>query len=110
VLPLLGHVIGILIKVQDLSKLVHYFSLSAPVNEMAQQETNATALHAISDLDCLDCLILLAVHFNHHKVALDQIAHINMSTTHLVDFTGTTAFPACDPNNVTIPCHPIVDC
>jgi hypothetical protein len=78
------------------------------MKEMARQET-MTAFRAISDLDCLDCLFFLVVHFNHHTLELDQIAHINMLTIHLTAFTGTATLPACDPTDLAIP-YPIVDC
>jgi hypothetical protein len=79
------------------------------MNEMVRQETNMTALLATSDLDCLDCLLFLAIHFNNHKLELDQIINIKKLSTHLTAFAGTAAFPTCYPNDVTIPYHPVVD-
>jgi hypothetical protein len=77
------------------------------MNEVARQETNMTALHAISDLDCP---LFLAFHFNNHKLELDQITNIRKLSTHLVALTGTAAFPACYPNDFTVPYYPVVDC
>jgi hypothetical protein len=83
------------------------------MDEIVWHESNTTALRAISDLDCLDCLACLLfpiIHFNNHKLELDQITNIKKLSTHLMAFAGTVASPACYPNNFTVPYHPVVDC
>jgi hypothetical protein len=103
VYPLLDHVIGVIIKVQDVSTLVRNFFICTSINETTQQETNIAALHFISDLYRLNCLLFLPVHFNRHKLELRQISHSKMITTHIMAFTGAVAFTVCDPGDLTIP-------